>query len=186
MSIKRYLANLAAAMTASASVFVLAQPATGRSQTAAPAAEQSSQRRQAAPSAAGRTDNRWRYRFHNDHWWYWLPINRWAYWTGAKWQDYEPKTYAQWHLHQLEAKYQAELARFESLQANQPADAYSYYYYVSPYRIDYGYYTPLFGGYRSGGVLGLGAPSSFQQGDLNLATSVGGYMGGALRGPAGY
>ena len=35
-----------------------------------------------------------RYRWHNGHWWYWLPSNQWAFWNGASWIVYAPDTYA--------------------------------------------------------------------------------------------
>lgn len=38
-------------------------------------------------------DVRWRYRHHNGHWWYWLPSNRWAIWTGNDWVNYDRNTY---------------------------------------------------------------------------------------------
>lgn len=32
-------------------------------------------------------DNRWRYRQHDGHWWYWLPSNRWVVWSDGSWID---------------------------------------------------------------------------------------------------
>ena len=34
-------------------------------------------------------DDAWRYRWHGDRWWYWLPSNRWVVWTGERWTPYE-------------------------------------------------------------------------------------------------
>jgi hypothetical protein len=39
----------------------------------------------AQPEAA--TDNTWRYRNYNGAWWYWLPSNRWVYWSNGAWVD---------------------------------------------------------------------------------------------------
>lgn len=39
-----------------------------------------------------RDDIQWRYRFYNGVWWYWLPDNRWVYWSNNAWQDYNPST----------------------------------------------------------------------------------------------
>ena len=35
----------------------------------------------------------WRYTFHNDEWWYWLPAGRWVYWRDNHWNNYDPKNY---------------------------------------------------------------------------------------------
>lgn len=37
-------------------------------------------------------DNSWRYRQHRGAWWYWLPSNRWVYWSNGAWVDYVPGT----------------------------------------------------------------------------------------------
>jgi hypothetical protein len=58
---------------------------------------------QAAAAVDAQTDNAqppaqaadaWRFRRHNGAWWYWLPSNRWVYWTGEKWTPYRAQTYA--------------------------------------------------------------------------------------------
>ena len=37
-----------------------------------------------------RDDIQWRYKYYNGVWWYWLPENRWMYWSNNAWQDYNP------------------------------------------------------------------------------------------------
>lgn len=32
--------------------------------------------------------NSWRYVWHNQQWWYWLPENRWVFWQVNRWNDY--------------------------------------------------------------------------------------------------
>ncbi|HEX7450248.1 MAG TPA: hypothetical protein VF306_22000 [Pirellulales bacterium] len=39
----------------------------------------------------GRLENRWRYVWHNDRWWYWTRANRWAYFDGREWSSYDPR-----------------------------------------------------------------------------------------------
>ena len=33
-------------------------------------------------------DNDWRYTWNGGHWWYWTPLNAWAYWNDNRWSDY--------------------------------------------------------------------------------------------------
>ena len=47
-------------------------------------------------ASAGDPGNRWRYRFHNGHWWYYGRSNQWSYWTGNAWTPYDRQTYAGW------------------------------------------------------------------------------------------
>jgi hypothetical protein len=55
--------------------------------------------READRATTARTDERgnrddiqWRYKYYNGVWWYWLPDNRWVYWSNNAWQDYNPST----------------------------------------------------------------------------------------------
>ncbi|MEX2315581.1 MAG: hypothetical protein WD669_00410 [Pirellulales bacterium] len=48
----------------------------------------------AAPTQA--TGDSWRFKRHDGLWWYWLPSEKWVYWSGDGWVDYNPETYAQW------------------------------------------------------------------------------------------
>lgn len=136
----------------------------------------------------GSSANRWRYSFHQGHWWYYRDGGRWSYWTGKEWRDYEPKSYARWHVKQKMADYDARLARFDAR-------------WMQPYMSDH--FTDGYSGFSTlnyrgpatttaspwsayGGVTsGIFTPHAYD-GRLNPATSVGGYMGGALRGPFGY
>lgn len=148
--------------------------------------------------------NRWRYTFHDGHWWYYRDGGRWSYWTGADWRDYEPKSYRRWYVRQKMAQFDAKLARFD----NGAMRA-----YLSPSLTEnlsggysggaaYNYRGPVAasspasalpitapwarGGWSASRALGAGlfTPRAFD-GRLNPATSTGGYMGGALRGPFG-
>ncbi|HWB14235.1 MAG TPA: hypothetical protein VG826_33720 [Pirellulales bacterium] len=133
------------------------------------------------------TENRWRYSFRNGHWWYYRDGGRWAYWTGDRWYDYDPKSYHRWYINQRMADLNDDLARF---------DARTLRPYMDGRFPDLGggpAYLPQSGPYPAvPGLPGYGAGSvdlfyrgSFD-GRLNPATSTGGYMGGALRGPFGY
>ncbi|MBI3840208.1 MAG: hypothetical protein HY288_19985 [Planctomycetia bacterium] len=54
-----------------------------------------------APNAAinggvlSQDPNRWRYRYHNGQWWYWLPSNSWMIWSDNQWAPYDAATYRQ-------------------------------------------------------------------------------------------
>jgi len=37
--------------------------------------------------------DRWRYKYYNGQWWYWVPSNRWMIYTDGHWVDYDRKTY---------------------------------------------------------------------------------------------
>jgi hypothetical protein len=45
--------------------------------------------------AAPQSSESWRYRRHNGQWWYWLPSEKWVYWTGDRWNAYEPHAASQ-------------------------------------------------------------------------------------------
>lgn len=38
-----------------------------------------------APPRVIDSSNRWRYRWHNGHWWYWTVQNEWLLWRGDRW-----------------------------------------------------------------------------------------------------
>jgi len=91
--------------------------------------------------AVNQRSDQWRYRWHNNNWWYWTPANRWVYRNGNEWVNYEPAVTA------------APAVGY----ANQPA----YYqsspngYYPGPYRYSTGYgsyYGPVYQGGYSGPV----------------------------------
>jgi hypothetical protein len=98
--------------------------------------------------AANQSGDQWRYRWHNNNWWYWTPDNRWVYRNGNQWVNYEP----------------AVPAAPDAGYSSQPA--YGYYqpgpngYYPGPYRYSTGYrgyYGPVYQGgyyYGSGGYYG--------------------------------
>jgi hypothetical protein len=41
---------------------------------------------------ASQPDDAWRYRRHGGRWWYWLPSEKWVYWTGDRWTAYRPQS----------------------------------------------------------------------------------------------
>jgi hypothetical protein len=43
---------------------------------------------------AATSGDRWRFKQHQGLWWYWLPTNKWVYWTDGKWIPYEQQSYA--------------------------------------------------------------------------------------------
>ncbi len=50
----------------------------------------------AAGPRGGRPENRWRYQRYNGVWWYWTPNNRWAFFNGQGWTDYNSELANQW------------------------------------------------------------------------------------------
>ncbi len=48
----------------------------------------------AQPAAAQASGDAWRFRRHHDTWWYWLPTEKWVYWTGKQWVPYDAQSYA--------------------------------------------------------------------------------------------
>lgn len=151
-----------------------------------------------------------RYRLHNGVWWFWLPSQQWAFWNGQQWITTRPREYQQWRLQQLGHRYNDSDARdsmsryrdvdrwrermgrqamggADRLRSTAAADA-DYHRQVdrfhdtlmtTPY--DYRLGTPGHGLFDADPDRVIS-----QSGRLNYATSAGGYMGGALRGPFGY
>jgi hypothetical protein len=66
--------------------------ATGPANTGGRAETGSESRTDRSGERGNRDDNQWRYRFYNGVWWYWLPENRWVYWSNGAWLDYNPVT----------------------------------------------------------------------------------------------
>jgi hypothetical protein len=153
-----------------------------RPAVAAPLTEQ---RADLAPRTS--RENRWRYSFRNGHWWYYRDGGRWAYWTGSEWRDYDAKSYGRWYVNQKMVEANAELARFDARTMRPYMDSRFQALDGGPA------YLPPSGRYFAvpslpsdgAGSLDLFQPRTFD-GRLNPATSTGGYMGGALRGPFGY
>ena len=85
--------------------------------------------------AANPGGDQWRYRWHNNNWWYWTTANRWVYRNGNEWVNYQP----------------AAAAVPAVAYTNQPAYGYSSgpYGYTTGYR---GYYSPVYQGGYSGPV----------------------------------
>ncbi len=60
----------------------------------------------AAPGdAAAAKPDAWRYRQKDGLWWYWLPSERWVYWSGGRWVDYDQKSYAQFRASRPQRSY---------------------------------------------------------------------------------
>jgi len=53
-------------------------------------------RRSSSNAPSGNQANRWRYKFHNGHWWYYDRGKQWSYWNGSAWRPYDRTTYGQW------------------------------------------------------------------------------------------
>lgn len=51
----------------------------------------------ANPGGRAPQGERWRFRHHNGHWWYWLPRNRWVFWHNNGWVDYDPQSYSRYY-----------------------------------------------------------------------------------------
>ena len=46
-------------------------------------------------AAEAASDDAWRFRQHQGLWWYWLPSEKWVYWSDGQWVDYDPQRYAE-------------------------------------------------------------------------------------------
>ena len=77
----------------------------GASATAQAWEEPAAPQTRKTPSAAAAVDQKsgpatgekWRFRQHQGLWWYWLPSEKWVYWSDGKWVNYDPQTYSQLH-----------------------------------------------------------------------------------------
>jgi hypothetical protein len=45
-------------------------------------------------SARANDADRWRFKYHNNQWWYYTPQNQWMYHANNNWQTYDRDTYA--------------------------------------------------------------------------------------------
>ena len=143
--------------------------------------------KQADARPRGSAANRWRYSFHNGHWWYYRDGGRWAYWNGHEWRDFEPKRYRQWYAQREADAMSARMARFDE-RTMAPYLSHTFLEGLDggPMALRRGGIYPVAPSLpSSGGALEVFTPRPYD-GRLNPATSVGGYMGGALRGPFGY
>ena len=46
---------------------------------------------QPSASRVGQRENRWRYVWHNDRWWYWMPGEYWISFDGRRWSRYDSR-----------------------------------------------------------------------------------------------
>jgi hypothetical protein len=107
------------------------------------------------PEATPVGDN-WRYRNYDGVWWYFLPSNRWVYWSNGEWVDFVSTTQPPPPAYQSPAY--SYVPSYGSSYGYVPSYG-SYYGYSSypPYYSSYGY--PRYGGYYGGGwgsALGFG------------------------------
>jgi hypothetical protein len=114
--------------------------------------------------AVASNGERWRYRFHNGTWWYWLPTKRWMVWSSGQWVDYVPTT-----------------VTYVPSQSYVPSygygSSYSYPSGYSRYYSGYGGYSPFYGGYGGYGR-GLGVGLYFGGGHHFGGHHSGGHHGG--------
>ncbi len=75
--------------------------ADGEKSRAEPAAKAAPQDKAAAASQG----ESWRFRRHNDLWWYWQPSNRWVYWDNGNWIPYEAESYAAFNASRRQHSY---------------------------------------------------------------------------------
>lgn len=106
---------------------------------------------------ANSSGDQWRYRWHNNNWWYWTSENRWVYRNGNEWTNYEPTI------------------TFAPAPNSASQSAYGYYrpnpyrYYSNPYGYSTGYgsYYDYGPGYR-GGYYGSGRYYGWPGGSMGL------------------
>ncbi len=106
-------------------------------------------------AAAAPRGDRSRYRWHQGRWWYWLPSERWVFWSKDHWEDYLPPPPAD------DAPAQAALPAAPVARAGAPTVVYRYP--ASTYSYSYGYpatafYYPSsrYSGYYGGGYPSVG------------------------------
>jgi len=44
---------------------------------------------EASPATGATQGEAWRFKRHNNQWWYWLPTEKWVVWDGQAWVPYE-------------------------------------------------------------------------------------------------
>lgn len=49
----------------------------------------------AASRPAADKSGRWRYKYHDGRWWYWLPSNSWVFYHNQRWVPYSRQSYMQ-------------------------------------------------------------------------------------------
>lgn len=179
-------ATFCASLVVFAAVTALAdEPRMAGNLPVTPTAIQSGQKVDLRPR--GSAANRWRYSFQNGHWWYYRDGGRWAYWNGEQWRDYQPTEYRRWYAKQEMDALNANLAQFDA-RTMAPYMSGSYLRGLGGGPVILGNPGSSFAAPSlpsSDGALQIFTPRAYD-GRLNPATSVGGYMGGALRGPFGY
>jgi hypothetical protein len=119
-----------------------------------------------------RRDNRWRYRYQNGHWWYWLPSNQWVFWNGSAWLAYAPQAYADFYFSlPLERRtyYRGYDGRYDRRQFWWDGGYYDGRYYRR------GYYDP---GYGPFGAYGYGPYDLGAARGAGAGAAIGGAMGG--------
>jgi hypothetical protein len=163
-------------------------------------------RQQLAGSDVEQRSAGWRYRKFNGQWWYFLPNQQWARWDGRQWTIPSPKAsdYQEWRHQQFAGRYsdsaaqdaqmrRREVDRWRAQATKSYANAQTqgdaeYHAQVDRFH-DYLTITPY--DYRIGtqghGLFEANPDRTIANtGRFNYATSLGGYMGSAMRSPYGY
>ena len=91
----RHLLGTALLILAGANQGWAVSPVDAKAQGGDPAAAAKAASGDAKGSSPDSTEERWRFKRHQGLWWYWLPTNKWVYWTGDRWVGYDAKTYAE-------------------------------------------------------------------------------------------
>jgi hypothetical protein len=110
--------------------------------------------KQAVPEPADIADNSWRFKNHNGTWWYWMPSNRWVYWSNGSWVDYSPDTYV---APQTVTAYRVPDYHYAPAYTYTPSFSYGSYPYYGSSNGYYGSGYPYYG--RSYSYYGGGYPN---------------------------
>jgi hypothetical protein len=126
-------------------------------------------------SGQGDDQNRWRFKWHNNVWWYWTPQNNWVVWIDNQWQPYSPGMFSSSNT----GSYATESYSSPSYSYSSPSYSYSSPSYGYSYpSYNYGYSYPSYGynrGYNRGYYGGSGVYLNF--GSPRYSSGYRGYGG---------
>ncbi|MEK6235275.1 MAG: hypothetical protein N2C14_11250, partial [Planctomycetales bacterium] len=113
------------------------------------------------PKAAA--DEKWRFRWHKDRWWYRLPAKRWVYWHNDKWNEYDAATFPRTESTGNQQVRRQPVRRPDSYRYGYQGSRYPYYDRYGPrspsssgFSIYYGRGGSPYGGYYPGSGYGRG------------------------------
>ena len=135
-----FASTLVGALVLTASVMAQEVPPTPPAQDAA--ADTAPALEPADTGARATNGEKWRFRWHDGRWWYWLPSERWVYWHADHWEDYLPPP-----PNPAVTMYRAAPQQQTSYRIQQQPT----YYYSQPYTTGYRGYVPSVGFYIGGG-----------------------------------